>query len=220
MGGSQHHPIKCPTNMSAQVSLWRIYFRCQIHTFSPALRFSISHSGRSRGLIFCHEGIRGITVSSQYRAFSSKGLRTEGPGKPTAGGQQSENLTKPEEGQRSRHAPLVVDSIANLDAMSFLASSGSREKKFVETREAEDPLLMAGAEKADQQFLKNYKLLLSDTNYDLEMGLQDLEDSKWMPEDSKGQSGGFKRMPVTGNHKLVGQITVREPLSCIFSHHR
>lgn len=85
----------------------------------------------------------------------------------------------------------------------------------METTEAEDPLLMAGAEKADQQFLKNYKLLLSDTNYDLEMGLQDLEDSKWIPEDSKG---GFKRMPVTGNHKSVGQITVREPLSCIFSH--
>lgn len=192
--------------MSGQVSLWRICFRCQIHTFRPALRSSISHSGRSRRLISCHIGqpqIRGVTVSSQCRTFSSKELRTEEPGKPTAGGQQTENLAKSKEGHQSRHAPLI-DSIANLDAMSFLASSGSREKKSVDTRGAEDPLLMAGAEKADQQFLKNYKLLLSDTNYDLEMELQDLEDSKWIPEDSKGQSGGFKRMPVTGNHKSVG----------------
>lgn len=112
-----------------------------------------------------------------------------------------------------------MDSIANLDAMSFLASGGSREKKFVEAG-AEDSLLAPGAEKADQQFLKNYKLLLSDTNYDLEMGLQDLEDSKWISEDSKGQAGGFKRMPVTGNHKSVGQIISRKPLSCLFSHHR
>lgn len=157
-------------------------------------------------MIFCHEGQlhnRGATVPSQYRAFSSKGLRTDES--VTADGQQTENLGKPEEGQRGRHPALVMDSIANLDAMSFLASGGSREKKLVEEG-AEDSLLAPGAEKADQQFLKNYKLLLSDTNYDLEMGLQDLEDSKWISEDSKGQSGGFKRMPVTGNHKPVGQI--------------
>lgn len=200
--------------MSGQASLWRICLHCRIHTSPFAFHSSISHSGRPRHLISCYGGqlhIRGATVPSQYRAFSSKGLRTDEPAKTTADGQQTENLGKPEEGQRGRHPALVMDSIANLDAMTFLASGGSREKKLVETG-AEDCLLASGAEKADQQFLKNYKLLLSDTNYDLEMGLQDLEDSKWISEDSKGQSGGFKRMPVTGNHKTVGQIISQKPL--------
>lgn len=202
--------------MSGQASLWRIYFRCHIHIFTPALRTSVSRSGRSLWLnSSCQLKIL------QYRAFSSKGLRTDETAArhtvPTPGGQQTENAGKPEDGQRGRHGSLVADSIANLDAMSFLASAGSREKKFVET-ESEDSLLAPGAEKADRQFLKNYKLLLSDANYDLGNGLQDLEDSKWVTEDPKRQSEGFRRMPMIGNHRSVGQFIAREPQSCIISH--
>lgn len=208
--------------MSGQASLWRICFRCHIHIFAPALRSSISRSGRSLRLNSCQLKILGATVSPQYRAFSSKGLPTDEPVAkhtvPTPGGQQTENFEKPEDGQRSRHISLGVDSIANLNAMSFLASAGSREKKLVET-EPENPLLAPGAEKADRQFLKNYKLLLSDTNYDLGTELQDLNDSKWVTEDSKRQPDGFKRMPVIGNHRSVGQIIAQERLSCLISHH-
>lgn len=174
-----------------------------MHIFTPALRTSVSRSGCSLRLnSSCPLKIL------QYRAFSSKGLRTDETAAkhtvPTPCGQQTENVGKPEDGdQRGRHGSLVVDSIANLDAMSFLASAGSREKKYVET-ESEDLLLAPGAEKADRQFLKNYKLLLSDANYDLGNGLQDLEDSKWVTEDPKRQSEGFRRMPMTGNHRLVG----------------
>lgn len=198
--------------MSGQASLWRICFRCRIHIFTPALR---TWSGRSLQLnSSCPLKI------PQYRAFSSKGLRTDetAAAKHTPGGQQTENVGKPEDGLRGRHGSLVADSIANLDAMSFLASAGSREKKFVET-ESEDSLLAPGAEKADRQFLKNYKLLLSDANYDLGNGLQDLEDSKWVTEDPKRQSEGFRRMPMIGNHRSVGQIIAQEPQSCIISHH-
>lgn len=209
----QHYWINCPTNMPGQASMWRIYFRYHINIFPSARRSSISRCGRSLWLSSCHEGqltIRGVTISPQYRAFSSKGLRTDEEStkrtvpheRPIPGSQKTEDAGKPEESQRTIS---IAKSIANLDAISFLASAGLREKKFVGTK-PEDPLLAPNADKADQQFLKNYNLLLSDTNYGLEMELETLEESKWATGDSKHSPVGFKRMPVTRNNKSVGQI--------------
>lgn len=129
--------------------------------------------------------------------------------------QQSENGVKHEENQRNRHVPLRVDSIAHLDAESFLASTKSREKKSVEL-EVDGPLLSPNAEKADQQFFESYNLLLSDTNYDMQMELEGGEETKWMIDESKRTSEAFKRMPVSGNHKSVRKIPALEHLPVIY----
>lgn len=200
--------------MSAQASLLRICLRCHIRIFSSRRGSSVLPNGyllRSSGSRHQRKPtIRTGINLPQYRTFSSKGPRSEERGEshtasgnqPMVSSQQSENGVKHEENQRNRHGPLRVDSIAHLDAESFLASTKSREKKSVEL-EVDDPLLSPNAEKADQQFFESYNLLLSDTNYDMQMELEGGEETKWMIDESKKTSEAFKRMPVSGNYKSV-----------------
>lgn len=206
--------------MSAQASLPRMCFRCRIQIFPSGfgqLGLPNCHLLRHTGSRYRGRSVIRAGVYQQFGYFSSKGLGPEKTStevgtvskvQETPDDQQPESevyIPKTAGSQWGGPTPSIADSIANLDAGLFLSTAKSREKKAVEAR-TDSPLLSPGAKKADKQFLKSYRVLLSDTRHDIEMELQSPGELGGISAKFVAAPEGLKRMAINRGNSSVRKI--------------